>query len=66
MRILVVEDDIQLADMLSEGLSDRQYAVDVTEDGEAAWDCINTLEYDLIVLNLTLPKLDGVTLCQKL
>lgn len=66
MRILVVEDDIQLAEMLTEALSDRQYAVDVAEDGEAAWHCINTLEYDLIVLDLTLPKLDGVTLCQKL
>jgi len=66
MRILVVEDDIQLAEMLSEALSDRQYAVDVAEDGEAAWHSINTLEYDLVVLDLTLPKLDGVTLCQKL
>lgn len=62
----MVEDDIQLAEMLSEALSDRQYAVDVAEDGEAAWHCINTLEYDLVVLDLTLPKLDGVTLCQKL
>jgi DNA-binding response OmpR family regulator len=66
MRILVVEDDIQLAEMLTEALSDRQYAVDVAEDGETAWHFINTLEYDLIVLDLTLPKLDGVTLCQKL
>ncbi|NJO81236.1 MAG: response regulator transcription factor [Cyanobacteria bacterium RM1_2_2] len=66
MRILVVEDDIQLAEILTEALSDRQYAVDVAEDGEAAWHFINTLEYDLIVLDLTLPKLDGVTLCQKL
>jgi DNA-binding response OmpR family regulator len=66
MRILVVEDDIQLAEMLSEALSDRQYAVDVAEDGEVAWHSVNALEYDLIILDLTLPKIDGVTLCQKL
>jgi DNA-binding response OmpR family regulator len=39
---------------------------DVAEDGEAVWHYIDTLEYDLIVLDLTLPKLDGITLCQKL
>lgn len=66
MRILVVEDDIQLAEMLTEALTDRQYAVDVAEDGETAWDWVSTWEYDLIVLDLTLPKLDGVKLCQRL
>ena len=40
MRILVVEDDIQLAEMLTEALSDRQYVVDVVRDGEAAWDWV--------------------------
>lgn len=66
MRILVVEDDIQLAEMLTEALTDRQYAVDVAEDGEIAWDWVSTWEYDLVVLDLTLPKLDGVKLCQRL
>ncbi len=58
MRILVVEDDVQLAEVLSEALTDRQYAVDVVQDGEAAWDWFNSLHYDLVVLDLTLPKLD--------
>jgi DNA-binding response OmpR family regulator len=66
MRILVVEDDIQLAEMLMEALTDRQYAVDIAEDGEMAWNWVSTLEYDLIVLDLTLPKLDGVSLCHRL
>ncbi|PSB13411.1 DNA-binding response regulator [filamentous cyanobacterium CCP1] len=66
MRILVVEDDIQLAEILTEALTDRQYVVDVAEDGERAWDWANTLEYDLIVLDLTLPKLDGVSFCHRL
>lgn len=66
MRILVVEDDIQLAEMLTEALTNRQYVVDTAENGEIAWDWVNTLEYDLIVLDLTLPKLDGVSFCQRL
>lgn len=66
MRILVVEDDVQLAEMLTEALTDRQYVVDVAEDGGTAWDWVNTLEYDLIVLDLTLPKLDGISFCQRL
>lgn len=66
MRILVVEDDIQLAEVLTEALTDRQYAVDVAEDGEMAWSWVGMLEYDLIILDLTLPKLDGVSLCQRL
>lgn len=66
MRILVVEDDVQLADVLTEALSDRQYAVDVAKDGEAAWNWVNMMEYDLVVLDLTLPKLDGVSLCLRL
>jgi DNA-binding response OmpR family regulator len=66
MRILVVEDDIQIADMLVEALINRQYAVDVARDGEAAWTYIKTLEYDLILLDITLPKLDGIKLCQQI
>ena len=66
MRILVVEDDVQLAEMLTEALTERQYVVNVAPDGEQAWDCIRVLEYDLVVLDVTLPKLDGVNLCQRL
>lgn len=66
MRILVVEDDVQLAEMLTEALTDRQYVVDVAQDGEEAWDFIKGLEYDLVVLDITLPKLDGVSFCQRL
>lgn len=66
MRILVVEDDIQLAEMLLEALRDRQYVVDVAKDGEAAWNWVETLPYDLIVLDVTLPRLDGIRFCQRL
>jgi DNA-binding response OmpR family regulator len=66
MRILVVEDDVQLSDMLAEALSNRQYVVDIAQDGEAAWDWIQTLEYDLVLLDITLPKVDGIQFCQRL
>jgi DNA-binding response OmpR family regulator len=66
MRILVVEDDLRLAAMLQEALSDRQYRVDIAQDGEIAWDWVRTLEYDLIVLDITLPRLDGISFCKRL
>jgi DNA-binding response OmpR family regulator len=65
MRILVVEDDVQLAEVLNEALSDRQYAVDIVKDGEAAWEWISSMPYDLLVFDVTLPKLDGVSLCKR-
>ncbi|NJO40386.1 MAG: response regulator transcription factor [Cyanobacteria bacterium CRU_2_1] len=66
MRILVVEDDVQIADMLTEALTNRQYRVDVAQDGEEAWDWIETLEYNLILLDVTLPRMNGIRFCQKL
>ncbi|WNZ21779.1 response regulator transcription factor [Leptolyngbya sp. NK1-12] len=66
MRILVVEDDVQIADMLSEALTSRQYAVDVAQDGEEAWDWVRAFEYDLVLLDVTLPKLNGIQLCHRL
>ncbi len=66
MRILVVEDDVQLADLLTEALRDRQYIVDVAKDGEVAWNWAETLPYDLVVLDITLPRLDGINFCKRL
>lgn len=66
MRVLVVEDDVQVADMLAEALSNRQYIVDVVQDGEEAWRYVETLDYDLILLDVTLPKLNGIRFCQRL
>ncbi len=66
MRILLVEDDICLAEALAEALCDQRYAVDLVRDGETAWEQVKTLEYDLILLDVMLPKLDGIHLCQRL
>ncbi len=60
MRILVVEDDVQIADMLTEALTNRHYTVDVAQDGEMAWNWMETLEYDLVLLDITLPKMNGL------
>ncbi len=66
MRVLLVEDDAYLADSLAEALTDQRYVVDWAKDGETAWQQITTLEYDLILLDVMLPKLDGISLCQRL
>lgn len=66
MKILLVEDDPIIVDVLREFLSDHLHTVDAAGDGEAAWEQIKQLEYDLIVLDVMLPKLDGIHLCQRL
>ncbi|MBD2075584.1 response regulator transcription factor [Phormidium sp. FACHB-592] len=66
MRVLVVEDDVRIANLLVEAFTNRQYEVDTADNGESAWNLVNTLNYDLIVLDLTLPKIDGIKLCQQI
>ncbi|MFB2934624.1 response regulator transcription factor [Aerosakkonemataceae cyanobacterium BLCC-F154] len=66
MRILLVEDDDRIADALKEALTDRHYTVDIAADGEAGWEFIQLCTYDLILLDVMLPKLDGINLCRKL
>jgi DNA-binding response OmpR family regulator len=66
MRILLVEDDACLAEALAEALTEQRYVVDRAKDGEIAWQQIRTLDYDLILLDVMLPKLDGITLCKRL
>ncbi len=66
MRILLVEDDDSVAKVLEKGLISAHYAVDVANDGQAGWQLVNSFDYDLIVLDVMLPKLDGIQLCQRL
>lgn len=66
MRILLVEDDIRLAETLAEALTDQRYVVDIATDGEAAWHQAKLLDYDLMVLDVMLPELDGISLCHRL
>ena len=66
MRILLVEDDDILAEGLADAIANQRYVVDTVADGEAAWEQIKIVEYDLIVLDVMLPKLDGISLCKRL
>jgi two-component system copper resistance phosphate regulon response regulator CusR len=62
MRILVAEDDTALASFVRKGLEAEHYAVDVSADGEQARAMAGEFDYDLVVLDLTLPRLDGVSI----
>ncbi|ASC69312.1 DNA-binding response regulator/ompR family protein [Halomicronema hongdechloris C2206] len=66
MRILLVEDDHHLAASLSEALEAQRYTVDVAHDGDIAWQQMTLLSYDLMLMDITLPQVDGLTLCQRL
>lgn len=66
MRILVVEDERRIADFLGRGLESAGYAVDLAPDGKTALELVHTTEYDLIILDLGLPDIDGLTVLQKI
>src|SRR5689334_1324215 len=66
MKILPVEDDELNAYALTAVLTNQNYAAEVASDGEAAWDLIQTYDYDLILLDVMLPKLDGISLCRQI
>jgi len=66
MRILVVEDDSVLAAALTRALNQSAYAVDLASDGEAANLALATTTFDLIVLDIALPKVDGLSVLQRL
>ncbi|MGG6270092.1 response regulator [Leptolyngbya sp. AN03gr2] len=66
MRILLVEDDDCIAQTLETVLTRENYAIDIATSGEAGWRYIETFSYDLILLDIGLPQLDGITLCRRL
>ena len=66
MRLLLVEDDQPLAKTISTALTQHHYVVDLAVDGEEGWDYAQAFTYDLIVLDVKLPKLDGISLCRRL
>ena len=66
MRILVIEDEVKIAQFIKRGLKEEGYAVDVASDGEEGHFMLSSNEYDAIILDLMLPKIDGLTLCRTL
>jgi two-component system, OmpR family, response regulator len=66
MRILVVEDEHRIAQAIKEGLEQEGYAVDVEHDGEAGYNTASSEEYDLIILDVMMPEMNGNEVCRKL
>lgn len=66
MRILVVEDEHKIANSLKQGFEQESYAVDIAYSGEDGYDLASTEDYDIILLDLLLPVMDGITICKYL
>ena len=66
MRILIVEDDSTLAQFLRKGLQEERYIIDLAVDGQEGLLRARATPYDLIILDIRLPKLDGLLVCRKL
>jgi heavy metal response regulator len=66
MRILIIEDEKKIADFLKRGIKEAGYAVDLAYDGEEGFFLASTNIYDLIILDLMLPGINGIDLCKKL
>ncbi len=66
MKILVIEDDQLVADALVELLVSQPHVVEVAADGETGWSLLKAYEYDLVILDLTLPQVDGISLCREM
>ncbi len=66
MKILVIEDDEEIAQALAEALTSQHYIVDIAADGQAGWVRAVEITYDLLLLDIMLPKIDGIRLCQQL
>ena len=66
MRVLIVEDEKKMASFIERGLKEEGYAVDLAYDGETGWEYVSNNEYDMILLDLMLPKMSGLALCGKI
>ncbi len=66
MRLLLVEDEPRVAHFISKGLREQSYAVDISADGEDALYRVAINDYDVIILDVMLPKKDGFTVCREL
>ncbi|HWA52468.1 MAG TPA: response regulator transcription factor [Patescibacteria group bacterium] len=66
MRILVIEDERRIANTIKKGLEQERYAVDTAYDGTSGYDLASSEDYDLILLDLLLPGIDGMTICKNL
>ncbi|MFZ0285063.1 MAG: response regulator transcription factor [Terriglobales bacterium] len=65
-KLLVAEDDVPLAHFLQRGLQTQKYEVQLAHDGDAAFQALSTTQYNLLILDLNLPKLDGISLLSRI
>ncbi len=66
MRILLVEDEPQISDFVARGLAENGYSVDVARDGEEAVAWPSVADFDVIILDLMIPSIDGIEVCRTL
>lgn len=66
MRILLIDDDEQLMEVLAEKLIEQRYAVDIANTGEMGWEFILLFDFDLVILDWMLPDIDGIALCRQI
>ncbi|MFH1478263.1 MAG: response regulator transcription factor [Candidatus Omnitrophota bacterium] len=66
MKVLLVEDEKKIASFINRGLKEEHYAVDIAYDGEEGLFLAKANVYDLVILDVMLPKKDGITLCREL
>ena len=66
LNLLLVEDEPSAAKMLAKGLREHSFAVDVAQDGEAALYQISIYDYDLVILDVMLPRKDGLEVCREM
>ncbi|HPP86903.1 MAG TPA: response regulator transcription factor [bacterium] len=66
MRILIVEDDLTLAEFIKKGLTEEGYAVDIISNGEQGLNIALNFEFDLIILDVMLPEKDGLEICKSI
>jgi len=66
MRVLVVEDEPRMARLIRQGLEEDAYAVDLVDNGADVLDWVQSAEYDLLLLDILLPGMDGLAVCRQL
>ena len=66
MHLLIIEDELKIANFLKKGFKEEGYTVDVAMDGEEGLYIAENNTFDAIILDLMLPKIDGITICQKI
>lgn len=66
MKVLLVEDESKVAHFISKGLEEEGYSVDVAQDGKKGLDCVSASAYDIVLLDLMIPEIDGLELLKRI